>query len=299
MHPPDQAYTCFEGGCFMFKVKGRRPRKRIPFRYVFVIAFGLFVGMTVWGLWIINNGIRPTLMDIAQTRATQIATYAVNIAVGKKEIREMENQMSQSGKTGNKNQLFIPHYNKNNDVTYITYNTVAINQLNSQIVNDVQQYLRLIEEGKTPISNPALGGVKAAPNKQGLVDKIPLGQATNNVLLSNLGPNIPIRFQIMSNIQTNVERKIRSLQINNIYVEIHLHVVVQVKVVIPFETKTVTVKSDIPIAEQLIPGQVPIYWGGGSSSGPSVLMPNQQGSTGNSGTGTGQVQTTQQTSSTH
>lgn len=258
----------------MFKPRGRRPRKRIPFRHVFVITFVLFIGMTIWGLWIINNGIKPTLMEIAETRAKQIATYAVNIAVGKKEIREMEQEMNQSGGNGSKNQLFIPHYNNNNDVTFITYNTVAINQLNNRIVNDVQEYLRLIEEGKTPISNPTLGEVRADDNQQGLVDKIPLGQATNNVLLSNLGPNIPVKFQAISNITTNVERNVQPVQINNVYVQIFLHVVVQVKIVIPFEVKTVSVTSDIPIAEQLVRGDVPIYWGGNGSS-PSIVLPGK------------------------
>lgn len=281
----------------MFKTKRRRPHRRIPFRYVFVISFVLFVGMTVWGLRIINKGIKPTLMNIAETRATQIATYAVNIAVGKKEIREMETQMNQSGQNASKNALFIPHYNSNGDVTYITYNTVAINQLNSQIVNDVQEYLRLIEEGKTPISNPTLGGLKPDTNKQGLVDKIPLGQATQNVLLSNLGPNVPIRFQVMSNIQTNVTRQIESLQINNVYVIIKLHVVVQVKVVIPFQMKTVKVSSDIPIAEQLIPGKVPIYWGGSNSASPSIVLPNQSGSNATNGLGTSPSNSTSSTSS--
>jgi sporulation protein YunB len=263
----------------MFKPKGRRPRKRIPFRHVFVITFILFIAMTIWGLWIINNGIKPTLMAIAENRAKQIATYAVNIAVGKKEIREMEQEMNQSGANGS-NKLFIPHYDNNNNVDLITYNTVAINQLNNRIVNDVSEYLRLIEEGKTPISNPTLGEVKADDTQLGLVDKIPLGQATNNVLLSNLGPNIPVKFQDVSNITTNTEHRVQPIQINNIYVQIFIRVTVQVKIVIPFEVKTVSVTSDIPVAEQIMRGDVPIYWGGNSSS-PSIVLPGKD-STGSS-----------------
>ncbi|WEG13771.1 sporulation protein YunB [Pullulanibacillus sp. KACC 23026] len=259
----------------MFKARRSRPRKRVPFRYVFVFAFIAFIGMTVWGLVIVNKGIKPTLMDIAQTRATQIATYAVNIAVGKKEIREMQDEMNQAGPNGGKNQLFVYQYDKNNDITAISYNSVAINQFNNRVVNDVQEYLRLIEDGKTPISNPALGEIKMDSQK-GLVDRVPIGQATNNVLLSNLGPKIPIRFQVLSNIQTDVKRQVESLSINNVYVRIYLKVTVEVQVVIPFQMKTVKVSTNVPVAEQLIPGQVPIYWGGGSSSGPSVLVPNDK-----------------------
>ena len=260
----------------MFKPKGRRPRKQIPFRHVFVITFVSFIAMTIWGLWIINIGIKPTLMAIAETRAKQIATYAVNIAVGKKEIREMEQEMNQSGANG-ANKLFIPHYDNNNNVDLITYNTVAMNQLNNRIVNDVSEYLRLIEEGKTPISNPTLGEVKADDSQLGLVDKIPLGQATNNVLLSNLGPNIPVKFQDVSNITTNTEHKIQPIPINNVYVQIFIRVTVQVKIVIPFEVKTVSVTSDIPVAEQIMRGDVPIYWGGSSNSSPSIVLPGKEG----------------------
>ncbi len=260
----------------MFKVRGRRPRKKLPFSYVFVLTILLFIGMTTWGLRYINHGIKPTLRDIAETRATQIATYAINIAVGKKEIRDMELEMNQTGASASKKQLFIPTYDDAGNITSFTYNTVAINQLNNLITNDVQEYLRLIEEGKTPISNPTLGEVeKTTPNKQGLVDKVPLGQATNNVLLANLGPNIPIRFQVMSNIQTNNIKEVKSVPINNVWVDVSIQVVVHVKIVIPFEVKTVTVTNNIPIVTQLIPGQVPIYWGGNNSSNPSVVLPDQ------------------------
>jgi hypothetical protein len=65
---------------------------------------------------------------------------------------------------------------------------------------------------------------------------------------------------------------------------------VQVKIVIPFEVKTVSVTSDIPIAEQLVRGDVPIYWGGNGSS-PSIVLPGKD-SAGSSKSTTSQKSTT-------
>ena len=41
-------------------------------------------------------------------------------------------------------------------------------------------------------------------NKNGVVLKIPSGEITNNFLLNNLGPKIPVKLKILGNMNTNV-----------------------------------------------------------------------------------------------
>ncbi|MCD8502072.1 MAG: hypothetical protein LRY71_10840 [Bacillaceae bacterium] len=73
----------------MYKRRRFLPRKGpLPFRYVFLISFIIFCVMTVQGLYLVERGIRPTLLDIAQTETQRIATLAINDAVSKKNIRK-------------------------------------------------------------------------------------------------------------------------------------------------------------------------------------------------------------------
>lgn len=90
--------------------------------------------------------------------------------------------------------------------------------------------------------------------------EIPLGQATENSLLANLGPKIPIKFTIVGDVNTDIEEKIETVGINNTWISINIIVTVKAKVVIPFATETATVTRPIQIMGQFIPGEVPIYY---------------------------------------
>ncbi|MGV3487625.1 MAG: sporulation protein YunB [Tuberibacillus sp.] len=247
-----------------------KPRRNLPFRHVFVFSVLMFIGVTVWGLWIINQGIKPVLMNIAETKTRQIAQYGINYGIKKKEVNEMKKYLEEQGIDS----LIKVEKNDNDEITNINLNTYIINKLQAGTTQDVQEYLRSIEEGTRPIYNTS-DQIKIVEEEKGVIAHIPLGQATNNVLLSNLGPQVPVKFEVLSNTRTNIKRVMQQLGINNVYVEISLHVEVDVQVVIPVGTKPITVKTDIPLVSFLYPGKVPMYWSSGSGNGASITLPDK------------------------
>ncbi|ANX13442.1 sporulation protein YunB [Fictibacillus arsenicus] len=236
----------------MFKRKKMRLRKGpLPFRYVVLISFTLFVFITLQGLWLVDRGIEPTLMHVAQRKTEEIASLAINEAIINKLFDSIDMQ-----------DILVSKEDKDGNIVYAGVNQQIVNKVQNQSAIVVQEFLKEIEEGRIPksIESNELGLSKNHSNEPGVIMSIPLGQATENSLLANLGPKIPIKFTIVGDVNTDIEEKIETVGINNTWISINIIVTVKAKVVIPFATETATVTRPIQIMGQFIPGEVPIYY---------------------------------------
>lgn len=247
----------------MYKRRRFLPRKGpLPFRYVFLISFIIFCVMTVQGLYLVERGIRPTLLDIAQTETQRIATLAINDAVSKKilENTEMDN-------------LIEIKQGENGKIVSVGFNSVTYNRVVQQITQRVQTYLNDINKGRIrDVTVPEgieveHGGV--ANYEEGIIHTIPLGQATGNSLLAHLGPKVPVRFSAIGDIKTQLREEIIPVGINNTYISISVDITVDVRIVIPFATSEEVVETTIPIGMVYIQGEVPEFY----NSGAGGMMP--------------------------
>jgi sporulation protein YunB len=246
------AYIVGKGGYLLLKRKKMRLRKGpLPFRYVVLISFTLFVFITLQGLWLVDRGIEPTLMHVAQRKTEEIASLAINEAIINKLFDSIDMQ-----------DILVSKEDKDGNIVYAGVNQQIVNKVQNQSAIVVQEFLKEIEEGRIPksIESNELGLSKNHSNEPGVIMSIPLGQATENSLLANLGPKIPIKFTIVGDVNTDIEEKIETVGINNTWISINIIVTVKAKVVIPFATETATVTRPIQIMGQFIPGEVPIYY---------------------------------------
>lgn len=255
----------------MFKPKGRsrfpwmRRKKRIrqplDFRQMFVISFIVFILLTVGALWLINRGLEPILIDIAKTKTENIATRVINYSINK--------QIKQEGE-----QNYVKTVGSGDNMAYVI-DVGHIMEVSSTATLRAQNALRMIEEGKA--EELVIPGVEITPEneKSGLIYNMPLGQATNNALLSNLGPQIPVRFAVVGNLTSTIEVTTETVGINNVHYNATLHVEAEVRTVVPFATKPKRVKTDILIADTVMRGGVPLYYGGNGDN-PSVVLPNKK-----------------------
>lgn len=250
----------------MAKFRRRYPRRGpLPFRTVFILAFFIFVLFTFQGLWIINKGIQPTLMSIAESRTEQFATLAINEALRKK-IAEDNAQIED---------LVIIEKSEDGRVSTVGWNTEVMRDFLWESTQTVQDYLNAIERGEIPLSSlPRDQQQEGTTNgNNGVIAQIPLGQATGNVLLANLGPVIPVRFSIVGDVNSDVIKKITEHGINNVLIELFIHVKVNLQVIIPFESRMTTVTTNIPIDIRNIQGEVPYFYNSGSGGEPSIEAP--------------------------
>ncbi|MFC0187674.1 sporulation protein YunB [Fictibacillus aquaticus] len=253
--------------------KFRLRKGPLPIRYVLSLSMIIFMLMTVQGLWIVNRGIEPTLIHIAETKTDEIASQAINEAV-----------MNKIVETGDMDNVVKYVENSKGEVISASIDQKVVNRIMSQAAYIVQAYLKDIEEGR--ISDLGMmedddGAMHEYKKHPGLVAYIPLGQATNNALLANLGPKIPVKYTAIGDVDTDVQETFEEKGINNIKHNVNIIVKVKVKIVIPFATKTAIVERPIPIASYILPGEVPQYYNdsdsGSGSIQPSVpLDPNKK-----------------------
>lgn len=221
--------------------------------------------MTMQGLWLVEDGIRPVLLNIAQTETQRIGTLAINQAVYKKTLENT-----------NMDKLIEVHQDNNGKLTSVNFNPVVANQVLHETTNNVQKYLNEIAKGEVKdLSIPNSIDVEQNGEPfytEGIIHMIPLGQATNNVLLAHLGPKVPVRLTAIGDVKSQLTRNVEATGINNTTIEYMVDITVDVKIVIPFATSTEVVKTSILIGSIFIPGVVPEFFSSGSGGG-NMPMP--------------------------
>jgi len=248
----------------------RRPHRKgpLPFRYVLLLSFVFFILSTSLGIWLINKAVEPTLMAYANMQTKKIAQYVINEAIDK-EITNQLDPESVFGTTG-----------EAGDGTAVNLNTAVVTNVLKETTTLVQKSLHDIEKGEGQITDPP-SGVEIEESKklreEGILYHIPLGRATDNALLANLGPNIPVEFSTIGAAHTDVETSIEEYGINNAMITVYVKVQVDVQVVLPFATDVARVTTKVPVAMRIHEGSVPDYYNkGGDGSGAAVELPHKK-----------------------
>lgn len=252
----------------MFKPKKRGSRHNVAFRHIFVIAMVLFIIFTMWGLWIINRGIKPALMTIAKNQAQQISQYAISQAIDK----DGKSNTIDPVLKGTEDIINIT-YNNNGD-PIVDFKAAEANSIRVQVQNRIQSFLRSVENGERSIDNGQISAKVEGSKSKGVVARVPLGQATGNALLTNLGPSVPVRLEVIGNVNADLVPQTKLVGIDNTMIQIYIVVKVDVNVVIPFAASSEPVSTKILLDYGYVKGQVPNFYGGGNGGlSPSIQIP--------------------------
>ncbi len=238
------------------------PRKgSLSFQQVVLITAVFFIFSTFFSIWLINKGLKPTLIQYAESQTKKLASLVINDALKDEKIEESDN-LSIKG---------------NNFV----FNTDQMVKKQQKIVNIVQQNIMEMEKGNISeaalLTDVQLDKEKTA-KQEGIVYSIPVGQATNNALLGNIGPEVPVKFNIVGSVKSDLKTKMENVGINYVVVKAYVELTVDIQIIIPFATEVTTVKQDILIAMAGFEGDVPQFYNGSQNgSVPSVELPKDKG----------------------
>lgn len=240
----------------------RLKRGPLPFRYILLLTLVFFLFSTAAGVWIINKGIEPTLMRIAESQTIKIASQVIIKAISKKTIDVGEAIAIEPGSNGAPPSAALK--------------TNVVNRQLAEITNQIQKNLTAAEKGDLD-SLEQLTDVEIKTKDQkdtdGIIWYIPIGQATNIALLGNMGPKIPVKFTAIGDLRPDVKIKKTPVGINNLWVDVIVHVRVSVQIITPIATKITTLDQDIPVGSRYIQGDVPQFYNNGGNSAPSIQLP--------------------------
>lgn len=238
----------------------------LPLKHAILITFLFFLGTSLLSLWIVNSAIEPTLMRYAESETKKIASLVINNAI-KETI----------SKNDNMNDIItdIPKQGDNIAVDGIQFNTEIINRIRSETSLLIQNQLIKIENGHLSSVDYLKDQVTVDSNdSKGIIHEVPLGKATNNALLGNLGPKIPVQMGIVSDVQSDVKTTLEPYGINNALIKVYLEVEVDVQVLVPFASKQTKIVTTIPMGMRVVSGHVPTYFNGSGTGGnPAIQLP--------------------------
>ncbi len=235
-----------------------------------MLTFLFFIVIIIFSIWLIDRRIRPVLMDIAELKTIEFATRTINTAV-----KTTENM--------NFDDLVYIEYDNNGNVSTLGWNSEAVNWALRTATERAEYYLYgLNREDKLFIDHPDVEPIEFDDTVEDLaardptVVEVPLGHATGITLLANLGPKIPVHFEIVGSIQSDVMHEIKEFGVNAALVEIYIPFTVNMQIIVPFATSTREVSTRVFIDSRVIMGEVPEFYNAGGSTGTSISIPKNR-----------------------
>ena len=199
-------------------------RKKRTFPPLALLLVLLFV-LLAYSLWTMEIHLKPTLLALAETKATVIATQTINNVINDKVSSGIDPQTLVTVKVDSRGRVVL-----------IQPNTMEFNRLAADTTIKVQDALQDIGEERITI---------------------PVGQVLGSQLLASMGPKITVTIIPVGTVQVKVIDKFEQAGINQTRHMVYLMATTQVRIVVPLVSKSVSVITQVPIAEYVVVGEVP------------------------------------------
>jgi sporulation protein YunB len=205
-----------------YKRSTRNHRKIFAYTYIITLFTLLLI---IYGFALVDKKIKPTVLTIAEIKAKEIASKAINESIRDKITDDIRYQ-----------DLYFIRTDSEGNITFMQANTIMMNSLASNVALTVQNKIRSTETASI---------------------KVPLGNIFGSQLLAQYGPKVNIKVTPIGRVNVDFFTEFQQSGINQTRHKIYLSVNTQVKTIVPFISKTIEVKSTVPIAETIIVGRVP------------------------------------------
>lgn len=246
---------------FQYKRKYKLVIKKRNFILLLIIS--IIIGIIIT-FHLINKKVTPLFLSLAESETEKLATLIINDAVSK--------QLSEDLKTEN---LFEIVKDSEGNINSVDFNSNVVNQVLTTTTSSVELNLKYLEEGRVDLltlPDSILVSYDKKDLEKGIIYRIPMGVVFNNALLSNLGPKVPVKLNLVGSITSNIDVKTTNYGINNALLQVNVNLKVTLEVILPFTKKKKTVENSVPIAIKLIQGRIPSYYSGDSTT-PNFTLP--------------------------
>lgn len=199
---------------------------------------------------LIATKVNPIIYRYSTVEAKHFTTILINSSVSRNIAKNIDED------------LFKVEKDSSGNIQMLDYNTKKVNNLLEKITKNVQDELLNLEHGKIDNLNvsDSLKGKKFSKVKSGVVCELPTSSIFSNSLLANIGPTIPIKLSFVGAVVTNLNTKVKSYGINNLFLEVNIHIEIDERITMPMMTKEIKVAVDIPLTMKVIQGKIPNYY---------------------------------------
>lgn len=216
----------------------------------FILVFSILISFV--SVIHISKKLTPILLELATMKLNKYSTTIVNKAVSQVIDDKIEIDS-----------LFEIVKNKNDEIQMIDFDSAKVNHALNIATTVVQNNIKILESGDVPsVVDDELEHDEINNLAKGIVVEVPIGSALGITFLANLGPMLPIRFQYIGDVNSNIETKVTPYGLNNALMEINIHLEMTAQIYLPFQTEIKTIECTIPLVIKMINGSVPNYYSG-------------------------------------
>lgn len=198
----------------------------------------------------IGKKLNPTIRNYSTVEAKRFGTFIINYSLDKDFLKSLNGD------------IFETTNNNKGEIQMIDFKTKEVNEVLEKATAKVQKQLIDLENGNIDNMNIAdtFKGLRYKKIKNGVVCELPMGVIFSNALLSNSGPIIPIKFNFIGQVLTNLNTKVETYGINSVYIEVKLHIEITELITMPLKTEEVKIETDVPLTIKVIQGSIPNYY---------------------------------------
>lgn len=200
-------------------------KERLKRKYYILITFliSLFLFIIIFSLY--SEKLNPKLNDYID--------FLVKDEIYKKVIKSNNFITNQEV-----NDILYIDKNKSNEIVYLNY--------------DIDKTYKLL--------NKYIDSLKKDNSKSKILT-VPFFIASDNIIISSLGPKIKFKYEIIDNVKGKIKTKVTDFGVNNALVEMYFELEIGYLVVIPMNKKESVLKTEILISSKVINGKVPTFYG--------------------------------------
>ena len=200
-------------------------KERLKRKYYILITFliSLFLFIIIFSLY--SKKLNPKLNDYID--------FLVNDEIYKKVIKS--NNFITNEEV---NDILYIDKNKSNEIVYLDYNMDKTYKLLNKYIESLKK-----------------------DNSKSKILTVPFFIASDNIIISSLGPKIKFKYEIIDNVKGKIKTKVTDFGVNNALVEMYFELEIGYLVVIPMNKKESVLKTEILISSKIINGKVPTFYG--------------------------------------
>lgn len=200
-------------------------KERLKRKYYILITFliSLFLFIIIFSLY--SKKLNPKLNDYID--------FLVKDEIYKKVIKS--NNFITNEEV---NDILYIDKNDSNEIVYLDYNMDKTYKLLNKYIESLKK-----------------------DNSKSKILTVPLFIASDNIIISSLGPKIKFKYEIIDNVKGKIKTKVIDFGVNNALVEMYFELEIGYLVVIPMNKKESVLKTEILISSKIINGKVPTFYG--------------------------------------
>ena len=200
-------------------------KERLKRKYYILITFliSLFLFIIIFSLY--SKKLNPKLNDYID--------FLVKDEIYKKVIKS--NNFITNEEV---NDILYIDKNDSNEIVYLDYNMDKTYKLLNKYIESLKK-----------------------DNSKSKILTVPFFIASDNIIISSLGPKIKFKYEIIDNVKGKIKTKVTDFGVNNALIEMYFELEIGYLVVIPMNKKESVLRTEILISSKVINGKVPTFYG--------------------------------------